>query len=773
MQPRSTAFSTYSRPSFRPLTSCFTALVLLLTCGVSSAQSQGSSSVPNFSSTDPGAAASRAVPGLMKFSGTARDSSSKPLNGVVGITFALYTNEVGGASLWMETQNVQADASGRYSVSLGAGKALPVELFSSGEARWLGVQIAGQPEQNRILLLSVPYALKAADAQTLGGLPPSAFVLAAPAASLTSTTSAASQGATAQPLATGTTPVTTAGGAVNKLAKFDANADVTNSQVFDNGTNVGIGNTAPAAKLDVSGTGIFRGALSLPATAAATSTVGKTSQPFNFTASSFSSSTLKAVNETFRWQAEPFGNNTATPSGTLNLLFGSGTAAPTETGLKLSSKGLFTFATGQTFPGTGSGTVTSVALAAPASDFTVSGSPITGAGTLNLAWTVAPTAANSANAIVKRDGSGNFAANAVTATTVNAGDVNASGTITVNTQNSNAVFASSSAVGALTIEALAVATSGPGVGVLGYTSSGDANAKGVYGSAADTSGAAQGVNGVSFSPTGLGVVGQGGSNTFSGAALAAIGLRPIGILGDSSLSGGVGVLATADDGRALWAVNNSSLFSTVEIANKGTSDLIEGQGPSGYFFLDGAGNLSVSGTIFAGVKDFRIDHPLDPSGKYLTHASIESSEMLNLYTGNAVLGADGSAAVPLPDWFTTLNEDFRYQLTPIGGFAQLYIAEEITGNQFRIAGGRGGMKVSWQVTGVRRDAYAKAHPLVVESDKQGEERGHYLHPDAFGQPLEMGITAVRRAKLHAQHAAKPAAAPVILKGVGVTKPIAR
>jgi hypothetical protein len=153
-----------------------------------------------------------------------------------------------------------------------------------------------------------------------------------------------------------------------------------------------------------------------------------------------------------------------------------------------------------------------------------------------------------------------------------------------------------------------------------------------------------------------------------------------------------------------------------------------------------------------------VDHPLDPSGKYLTHASIESSEMLNLYTGNAVLGADGSATVALPDWFTSLNEDFRYQLTPIGGFAQLYIAEEITGNQFRIAGGRDGMKVSWQVTGVRRDAYAKAHPLVVESNKLGDERGHYLHPDAFGQPPEMGITAVQRAKMHARHAMKPAAA---------------
>jgi hypothetical protein len=147
--------------------------------------------------------------------------------------------------------------------------------------------------------------------------------------------------------------------------------------------------------------------------------------------------------------------------------------------------------------------------------------------------------------------------------------------------------------------------------------------------------------------------------------------------------------------------------------------------------------------------------------------------MLNLDTGNAVLGADGWATVPLPDWFTALNDDFRFQLTPIAGFAQLYVAEEIGGNQFRIAGGRAGMKPSWQVTGVRRDAYSKAHALVVESDKQGEERSHYLHPDAFGQPLEMGINAVERAKLHAQHTTKSASAPVSLKGLGVTKQVAR
>jgi trimeric autotransporter adhesin len=854
MQPRSTAFPTYSRPSFRPLTSCFTALVLLLACGVSSAQSQGSSSVPSFSSTNPGAAADRAVPGLMKFSGTARDSSSKPLNGVVGISFALYTNEVGGASLWMETQNVQADASGRYTVSLGAGKALPVELFSSGEARWLGVQIAGQPEQNRILLLSVPYALKAADAQTLGGLPPSAFVLAAPAASLTSTTSAASQEATAQPLAIGTTPVTTAGGAVNTLAKFDAKADVTNSQVFDNGTNVGIGNTAPAAKLDVSGTGIFRGALSLPATAAATSTAGKTSQPFNFTASSFSSSTLKAVNETFRWQAEPVGNNTAAPSGTLNLLFGSGTAAPTETGLKLSSKGLFTFATGQTFPGAGtitgvttatgsglsgggttgsltlsllktcstnqllrwsgtawacatiggSGTVTSVALAAPASDFTVSGSPITGAGTLNLGWTVAPTGANTANAIVKRDATGSFNANIITA----------SGAVLGN----SGISSQTSATAGVAIDGFASGT-GATTGVLGSTTSPDAGATGVVGLDQNTSGNVNtnGVKGVSFNPGGIGVLGSDGVGGLSNEFLSHSGSQRIGVWGDAEggagASAGIGVIGTSDTGIGVVAENNDGdqfpamlaiggnglsggalngapgmsaaggnaaccgVFNSygtggdgIDATGGGGGDIrfvgIGGSFTGGTFLPTGTcsgycggtgivasggydgnsqnqgyaaefvGDVKVTGQLFATVKDFQIDHPLDPANKYLVHASIESSEMMNLYTGNTTTDAQGEAIVQLPEWFEALNTDFRYQLTVIGQFAQAIVAREISGHQFAVRTSLPNVKVSWQVTGVRQDAYAKAHPMVVEQEKNARERGHYIYPELYGAPRE-------------------------------------
>ena len=127
------------------------------------------------------------VPRLVNYSGKALDAAGKPLSGIAGVTFAIYKDQYEGSPLWLETQNVTANSKGNFTIQLGATKpeGLPLELFSSPEARWLGVRVNGGEEQPRVLLLSVPYALKAADAETIGGLPPSAFVLAAPATSST------------------------------------------------------------------------------------------------------------------------------------------------------------------------------------------------------------------------------------------------------------------------------------------------------------------------------------------------------------------------------------------------------------------------------------------------------------------------------------------------------------------------------------------------------------------------------------------------------------
>jgi hypothetical protein len=142
--------------------------------------------------------------------------------------------------------------------------------------------------------------------------------------------------------------------------------------------------------------------------------------------------------------------------------------------------------------------------------------------------------------------------------------------------------------------------------------------------------------------------------------------------------------------------------------------------------------------ITAGAKSFRIDHPLDPENRYLQHACVESPEPLNLYGGTVVTDQEGKAVVELPDYFEALNTDVRYQLTVIGGFAQAVVAEEVQANRFTIATDKPEVKVSWQVSGVRQDAYIKAHPWVVEQDKHESERGTYVHPEAWGKPRESG-----------------------------------
>ncbi|HET9307737.1 MAG TPA: hypothetical protein VFO46_17085 [Candidatus Sulfotelmatobacter sp.] len=319
------------------------------------------------------------VPRLVSFSGVLNDASGKPVSNLSGVTFLIYRDEQGGAPLWLETQNVSPDKTGHYSVQLGATRSdgLPSDMFLTGEARWLAVQIAGDVEKARVLLVAVPYAMKAADAETVGGLPPSAFVLAAPAngAGTVATISGATASVSSANAAPTALNVTTTGGTSSSLPLWTTSTNIQSSTVSQIGTGstakIGIGTTTPGATLDVKGGANIQGLLTAAATGMATSAGGKNSQADAFVASSFNSSTLAAVNQTFQWKAEATGNNTSAPSATLNLLFGSGTTAPVETGLRLSNKGVFTFATGQTFPGTG--TLTGAT--------TASGSGLTGGGT--------------------------------------------------------------------------------------------------------------------------------------------------------------------------------------------------------------------------------------------------------------------------------------------------------------------------------------------------------------------------------------------------------
>jgi hypothetical protein len=260
----------------------------------------------------------------MNYAGVLTNVNGKPLTGVVGVTFLLYRDQQAGSPLWMETQNVQPDKSGHYSVLLGSTTSggMPRDVFVSAEARWLGVQVAGEQEQPRVVLAAVPYSLKAGDAETIGGLPASAFVLAN-GTNASATRVSAGTSSAAAPASKPAHPPVTGKGLVNFIPMWDKTSDIVDSLIFQKSGQIGVNTTSPAATFDVNGKSDIRDTLTL------------------------------------------------FPKGADSTLAISGTT------FKVDQTGKVNFVSGQTFPGTG--TITGVT--------TTSGSGLSGGGTtgtLNL-----------------------------------------------------------------------------------------------------------------------------------------------------------------------------------------------------------------------------------------------------------------------------------------------------------------------------------------------------------------------------------------------------
>jgi len=297
------------------------------------------------------ASSATVVPMLVRYDGAAVQGDGSPKTGSGPVTFLVYKEEQGGDPLWTETQSVVFDQSGKYEVYLGStsSSGLPADLFGSGEARWLEVQIAGEPVQPRTLLTSVPYALHAADAATLGGLPASAFMRAAASGATSVTAPDAVTAASAS-------AVTTTGGTTGLVPLFTGPTTVGNSIIYANANSVGIG-LPPSiyGVLDVGGESIFRGALNLARTGNASASTGTNSNPFTFSFQFYNSADKFVFNPYFGFQAEATGNNTANPAGTMNLLYYNGIGGvPKETGLYFNTDGTIHFSPNQTFPLTSS-----------------------------------------------------------------------------------------------------------------------------------------------------------------------------------------------------------------------------------------------------------------------------------------------------------------------------------------------------------------------------------------------------------------------------------
>jgi len=883
------------------------------------------------------------VPRVTYFSGAVKDATGAPGTGTVGITFSLYEEPQGGAPLWTEIQNVPLDDQGRYTVLLGSmqPEGLPQDLFSSGKARWLGVtpQLPDAAEQPRILLVGVPYALKAADADTLGGLPASAFLQAAASTPAARTQPGGDSGFSSDTASAGSpdaacTKIASDGTALaNQVAKFTAACKIEPSAISESGGKVGIGTTTPAATLSVNGATTLGGTATLPATGTATATAGASSEGLDLLAASFDSTTSTSISEHFRWQAEAAGNDTASPSGTVNLLYAQGSGTPTETGLSINSLGLFTFAPAQVFPGTGKGTITGVTAGAD-----LTGGGTSGAVTLALDTTKVPLLAAANTFTGNQTASGQWISTVSTGTaplvvssTTRVPNLNASllgglpstsfattgnnlftGTQQINSGNLNLPQTTSSSVGAIWLSTTyflhsccSLAAQNTFVGTSGnFTTTGSANtaagfytlhavttgsnntavgfAAGVTATAgnANTTGSnntfigsnagpgtatqlsnatAIGANavvsannalvlGASGVSVGLGTTapaaildvegptppivqsgngtnatpvlqvvggnggttnnfggvggngasvtitagsggdandtpgyavyggpggnvtitpGAGGASTFQDGTPGSIlfALQPNGVVfggnvvvDSNGISQGVAfgglIFGSSGSGEGIssnrqsghpnqYGLDLSADFNPRLSITQGGSVGIGTQTPAATLDVNGtahvSGNLNVSGTLTKGGGSFKIDHPLDPANKYLYHSFVESPDMMDVYNGNVVTDKRGVATVVLPDYFEALNRDFRYQLTVIGQFAQAIVGKEISDGRFVIRTNRPEVKVSWQVTGIRQDAYANAHRIQVEEEKPPQEQGRFLHPELFGAGAEQAV----------------------------------
>ncbi|MGH3599609.1 MAG: hypothetical protein ACRDQH_04910, partial [Pseudonocardiaceae bacterium] len=258
-----------------------------------------------------------------------------------------------------------------------------------------------------------------------------------------------------------------------------------------------------------------------------------------------------------------------------------------------------------------------------------------------------------------------------------------------------------------------------------YGGFGSGGTYGLYGSGAtgvNGSGSTTGVNGTTTNANGNAVHGTGGQYGVHGENG-----RTAGVRGDS---GYVGVWAQAPTYGVYALATDAGTAQTYGVFGQATN--------SASYALFAQGRAHVNGTLTKVAGAFKIDHPLDPERRWLSHSFVESPDMMNVYNGNVTLDGAGTAMVELPDYFDALNTDFRYQLTPIGASAPVYVARKVSGNKFGIAGGTPGLEVSWQVTGVRQDAYAKEHPIVVDTPKSKEDRGtrQFVPPHSSAKKMQ-------------------------------------
>jgi hypothetical protein len=357
-------------------------------------------------------------------------------------------------------------------------------------------------------------------------------------------------------------------------------------------------------------------------------------------------------------------------------------------------------------------------------------------------------------------------------------------------------------------------------GVLGAANSTTADGPGVWGVQA-ASGTAPGVLGqtLSTTPGSVGVKGLGGTCSICLGVLGSVPGNGIGVRGEALGSGngwgldgtggdsGIGAFghtppastlsygvvgisgSSATDAAGVTGKINSNAANAAGVRGDNNSATCCGMGVAGFHAGQGIGvygeapngfgvsgyspnnwsgyfqgSVNVVGTLLKSSGAFRIDNPLDPAHSYLQHSFVESPDMKNIYDGTVRTNAKGFATVKLPAYFQALNTDFRYQLTILGRApwdTQARVWNEIKNNRFTVRTSRPNVKVSWQVTGIRHDAWANAHRIQVVVPKTGSADNKYVHPGLYGKPLTKSVVVLPGMDATTRYKFKAPASPAL------------
>ncbi len=740
------------------------------------------------------------IPQQINYQGMLSDISGNPITGTYTINFSIYIDGTTTSSLWTETQTVTV-SNGLFSVQLGFNNPIPLYIFD-GTIKYLGVQVGTDPEMTpRQKLTSVGYSFKAADAVTLNGLPSSSFAdashnhnslyytktevntddgtvnqtedpvswtkikdMPADFADGTDDIGSSTSGITQINGGTGITVTNPTGPTTTVELNTNANDGAPNETDdpvnwtklkdvptgFADGVDNGIVDITVGGGLSINSQTGPNVAINLPLKNDLATNDGTINQTDDLVSwyklrdvpGAFADGTDDGGSTSHNHFGESWSNTNSTyglnvqNTGSGNGLEGS---SQSNIGILGSSSGMGGSAigvkgvspNGYGLYGEGSTAIYANGNAAGVYAVSNDGYGVMGtSGTSNGIY-----GSSSSNAGVYGISSGSGAnAKGVFGESTNGYGVHGNGSTGVYGTGTNGGVAGESTSGS------GVYGNSTTIGVSGNSTGSGDNGKGVYGVANNGYGLwGEGYYGAKTVGTYTGLWGVGGSSSTDYNYGVYGQAYYYGVYGEAQ---DCGVYGSASDRGVVGFGQNFGVYGYCSTSGYA----VYGYNPSGTAG-EFNGNVNILGTLWKPGGAFRIDHPLDPSNKYLQHSFVESPDMKNIYDGTVVLNTSGEAIIELPDWFEALNKDFRYQITCIGGYAQIYVAEEITNNHFKIAGGTPSLKVSWMVTGIRKDAYANSHRIEVEIDKPTTEKGKYIFPELFGASEERGINYEQHKKM--------------------------